>query len=111
MADRAFCLQHPQLNPGEHVKLAITDNGCGMDKMTQERVFEPFFTTKGHGTGLGLATVYGIVRQNNGYIEIESAPGHGSTFTVYLNRHTESYVCEEKTEPVKKVQVLPVLAR
>ena len=99
--DEANRVKHPGVQARRFVRLTVKDTGHGMDTATLSRVFEPFFTTKdpGKGTGMGLATVYGILRQHNGWVEVESEPGRGTTFLVYLPLSDE-LLAEERTEIV-----------
>ena len=103
--DAAFIETHPQAHAGRFVRLRVTDTGIGMDSATLGRIFEPFFTTKdiGKGTGLGLATVYGIIKQHEGWLEVNSEPGKGSTFDVFLPASDKVPAFAEEAAPAAPV--------
>ncbi|MCP4413817.1 MAG: response regulator [Gammaproteobacteria bacterium] len=105
--DEVYCTEYPEFVAGEFVMLYVRDDGCGMDGDVLENLFEPFFTTKGEslGTGLGLSTVYGIVKQNDGFISIDSEHGKGTIFKIYLPRFTN------KSEPVQEEGLLETVSR
>jgi len=96
--DEAYCSYNAGYVIGDYALLAVSDDGCGMDKRILSQIFEPFFTSKemGHGTGLGLSTVYGIIKQNNGFINVYSEPGKGTTFRMYFPRHANGTVMPQR---------------
>jgi CheY-like chemotaxis protein len=104
--DTDYCIDHTGFIPGDYIMLAVSDSGCGMEPDILNNIFEPFFTTKGEekGTGLGLAMIYGIVKQNRGFINVYSEQGHGSTFKIYLPRHQTQAGKETQTDRPEPIE-------
>ena len=113
--DEEYCHHNREATPGNFIRLAVSDNGCGIDTQLVSKIFEPFFTTKEQdkGTGLGLSTVYGIVKQNDGFIDVASEPGQGTTFSIYLprignqnlnNQPTQAATLQRGTETILVVE-------
>lgn len=105
--DENYCSNYPDLSPGEYMRIGVGDDGCGMNKEILEHIFEPYYTTKSDdkGIGLGLSTVYSAVKQNKGFIDVYSEPGHGSMFLLYFPRFAEQSPTIKKNNQKEKVSV------